>query len=99
MKNLKKTKLDLKKIKLNTKNTEWTRGVYFALVISVVIFGLLCIYLFFKPISNDLKLIIDDEISSSDVRFNKSTLEMVKERQNPKETSEPSSGKNPFAPF
>lgn len=91
--------IDFSKIKKSNKNTQWYRAVYFALIISVVIFGSMCVYLFFKPASSEITAIIDAEISATNVKFNEETLEMVKERQTPKETIDLSSGKNPFAPF
>lgn len=86
MKDLKNIKLniDLSKIKKSNKQTDWLRAIYFSLIISVVIFGSVCIYLFFKPASENIKSSIDSNISEANIIFPQDVLEMVKKRQAPK---------------
>ncbi len=91
--------INLKNLQKTNKSTLWYRAIYYALIISVAIFTVACLYLFFKSIPSNITTIIDQEISSTNVKFDTKTLEMVKERQNPKETTESSSGKNPFSPL
>ena len=50
---------------------------------------------FFESIKEN----INEDISSTNVNFSEETLDMVKERQTPKESTESSSGKNPFSPL
>lgn len=95
----KKINIDFKKLQKSSKNTNWQRGVYLALLITLAIFVIGCAYLMFRPIPSSIKEIVDEEILSTDISFNESALNDIRERQNPTQTPKPETGKNPFTPF
>lgn len=96
---MKKIKFNIKKLQKQNKNFNWQRAVFGAVAISALIFGIACAYLMIKPVDNNIKAIIDEEISAVDVIFDQKIIEEIEERQIPTEKKEPSSGKNPFTPF
>lgn len=96
---MKKFKIDLNKIKISNRNSNWQKGISGALLISLGIFFLALVYLLVRPLSKDVQNIIDTEISSIDVVFDNKTIDMVKKRQEPNQTTAPTVGKNPFIPF
>ena len=92
----------MKKIELPIKVgkiSEWQKGLFIALLFSIIIFTLSVIVLFFKPVDKTVSGIIDEEISSTNITFDKKILEMLQTRQNPNISAPASAGKNPFAPF
>jgi flagellar motor component MotA len=99
MKKLEIKKIDLRALLGKSKGTMWQKAVMAALLCMAVLFTLGCGYLFFKPLSADIKKIIDDEISSVDIIFDQKTIDGVKERQKPIENTGVTTGKNPFASF
>lgn len=78
---------------------DWRKSFFAAILLSVIIFVLGIGFLFIKPLEKDIKGIIDEEISSTNVIFNKKTLELLRERQAPAAQTPAAAGKNPFAPF
>lgn len=98
-----KTKINFKESLGNLRNSNlgssWEKGIFIAVLVSLVIFLAANVYLIFKPIPDDLRAIIDEEINSSNITFDQKTIDSLKERQNPPESETPISGKNPFAPF
>lgn len=89
----------MKNFELKINNINWQKSLFAAVLISVITFGLVILFLFIKPIEKSISKIIDEEISASNIIFDKKTLEMLKERQKPGTTSPASAGKNPFAPY
>jgi flagellar motor component MotA len=99
MKNKLNFKLDLRKLEKNTQNTDWQRGLFISIVMIFIVFFFACAYLLIKPIPEEIKSRIDEEISSVDILFNEKTLEEIRSRQNPVQTESVSTGKNPFTSF
>lgn len=92
----------MKDLKINLKMgkaSDWQKGLFLALLSSLVIFFLGVIFIFFKPATPSVKEIIDEETASTDISFDKKILEMLRTRQNPTLNTPSSAGKNPFAPF
>lgn len=96
----------MKKIKFNTqeinkynKNPDWQRGVLLAVITTLGIYFFALAYLFIKPVSSDVKGVIDREVSSIDIIFDQKTLDLLDKRQEPKNFTPPVVGKNPFVPF
>lgn len=98
MKN-KSLNLNLNNLISSNKGSDWQKGLYLAVISVLVIFILACAYLFIKPIPENIKQSINEELDSIDITFNKETLENIKARQNPVQQEVTSKGKNPFAPF
>lgn len=92
----------MKNLKINLKMgkaSDWQKGVFLALMASLVIFFLGIIIIFFKPTGQEITRIIDEETASTDITFDKKILEILRTRQNPSINTPASAGKNPFAPF
>lgn len=81
------------------KGTLWQKAIWAIMVVVLLLASLACVYLMFKPLSKDIKAIIDDEISSSDIIFDQKTIDSIKARQVPSVVPDTSSGKNPFSGF
>ncbi|MBW6431592.1 hypothetical protein K0A96_00215 [Patescibacteria group bacterium] len=99
MKNNLKINFNLNELASSNKGSDWQKGVYLAVIAVLFIFVLACIYLFIKPIPENVEDSIAKELEAVDISFNKKTLENLKARQNPIQPEEASTGKNPFAPF
>lgn len=89
----------MKKLEIKLDNVNWQKSLFTVVLISVIAFAGIVAFLFVKPIEKNISKIIDEEISSTNITFDKKTLEMLRERQKPSEVSPASSRKNPFAPF
>ena len=96
---MKALKIDLSKLSRSGRNSSWQKAILGAIGISVVFYLLAAGYLFFKPLSTEIKDIIDQEVSSTNISFDQKTLEMLKSRQLPPANTQTTSGKNPFIPF
>lgn len=96
---MKKIDLNIKQLRMLNKNPDWQRGLLAATLLSLGIFALFLGYLLIKPINKEIKAIIDEEISSTDIIFDQKTIETLKKRQEPATLSAPAIGKNPFIPF
>lgn len=94
-------KINLKKNKINLKlqRPNWQKTLVLAALASTFIFALCCLIILFRPLSKNIKEIIDKEIAETDIYFKKKTLERLEKRLEPEEKKEPSTGKNPFMPF
>jgi hypothetical protein len=79
--------------------TNWAKGVFYALLSCFVIFTLANAYLLFRPISKDVKEIIDQEVNSSNLIFDQKTIDLIKKRQEPNTVISLPAGKNPFTPL
>ena len=99
MKKLEIKKIDIKALLGKSRGTMWQKAVVAALLSMTVLFTFGCGYLSFKPLSADIKKIIDDEISSIDIIFDQKTIDGIKERQKPIENTGVTIGKNPFTSF
>ncbi len=97
--NYKITNLKELGIKLSNQKTMWQNGLFYAVIISLVIFICAMSYIFFRPLSSDMKQIINEEINSSNVTFNEKVIEDLSKKQQPIKSSETTVGKNPFLPF
>lgn len=97
--NTKDIKFDFSKLTKNNRHSSWQKAVLGAVLISVAIYLIMAGYLFFRPLSQDIQDIIDQEISSSNISFDQKTLLMLKNRQEPPANTQTESGKNPFTPF
>jgi flagellar motor component MotA len=97
---MKKLKFSLKfNFKSRTKGSLWQKAL---LGVALATFGLMVIlsaYLLIKPISKEVKNVIDEEISATDINFDQKTIDNIKARQVPSEIPTITSGKNPFTPF
>lgn len=95
-------KLELKfkfNLREKTKNSLWQKallGLALATLILIVASGA---YFLIRPISKEVKAVIDGEISATDIIFDQKTIENIKARQVPSEVPTITSGKNPFTPF
>ncbi len=96
---MKKIKININKLKKQNKGFNWQRAIFGAVAITTLAFSLACAYLAIKPVTPEIRAIIDEEISSVDVIFNKEIINDIEERQKPTEKKEPAPGKNPFTPF
>lgn len=92
-------KIKLPKINLGTKKTSWQKGVFITLILGLTSYVVLLGYLFVKPVSPEVKSIIEKELSTSDIKFNQKTLDSLQKRQQPQAPVQPATGKNPFIPF
>jgi flagellar motor component MotA len=92
-------KLNLKQLTMKNRGTVWQKAILGVLLALALLFTVACGYLFFKPLSAEIKDIIDGEISAVDIIFDQKTIERVKERQKPLDNSGVTTGKNPFASF
>jgi len=92
-------KIKLPKVNLGIKKTSWQKGIFITLLLGIVIYLVLLGYLFIKPVSPDIKSIIEKELSTTDVKFNQKTLDSLQKRQQPSAPAQPPTGKNPFIPF
>lgn len=97
--NYKITNLKELEIKLSNQKTMWQKGLFYAVIASLIIFIGAMVYLFFRPLSSDMKSLINEEINSSNVSFDKKVIENLSKKQQPVKSSEPTIGKNPFLPF
>jgi hypothetical protein len=79
--------------------TNWLSGVFYALLLCFVIFLLANVYLLVRPISKDVKDIIDLEVDSSNLIFDQKTIDAIKKRQEPNAVISLPGGKNPFTPL
>lgn len=86
-------------LKTKTKGTLWQKALLGVILATLVLTLAACAYLLVRPISKEVKAIIDQEISSSDINFDQKTIDNIKARQTPSIVPETSSGKNPFASF
>lgn len=94
-----KMKIKLPKINLGIKTTSWQKGVFITLLLGLLVYIVLLGYLFIKPVSPEVKDIIEKELSTSDIKFNQKTLESLQKRQQPSAPGQLPTGKNPFIPF
>lgn len=94
--NIKEQLINLKEQNLQT---NWQKALFYTVVISLAIYSGFTGYLFVKPISDEVKGIIDTEINASDIKFDSKVLDSLKKRQAPADVATPSTGKNPFLPF
>lgn len=92
-------KIDTKSITNLTGKTSWQKALFWAFLISFLAFSFSNIYILFKPLETGIEEIIQDEISSTNISFDKKTLEDIKKRQEPVAATAPTIGKNPFSPF
>lgn len=92
-------KFDFSKLERNNRGSSWQKAVFGALIISLVAYLAATAYLYFRPLSSDIKESIDSEVSSSNISFDQKTIDMLKSRQQPPDTTATSGGKNPFTPF
>jgi hypothetical protein len=93
MKNIKEQIAKL--ISTNAKSN-WTKGVLWAILICFIVFVIANTYLLFRPLSNEVKGIIDGEINSSNINFDQKTIDALKTRQVPNSPTVTPGGKNPF---
>jgi hypothetical protein len=94
-----KLNLDINFFNKKNKGTLWQKGILGVNLLLALFIVLSCSYLFIKPISSEIKNIIDDEISSVDIIFDQKTIDSIEARQEPSSTKDTSVGKNPFAGF
>jgi hypothetical protein len=92
-------KIDFSELRRQSQNANWQRALLWAILVSLLLFSVATLYLFFRPLSDDIKASIDTEIQSQQINFDFTTLEMLKGRQVPPTTNPSPSGKNPFTPF
>lgn len=90
---------NLKEIPVFNNKTSWQKALFWTFLISFVIFSFSNFYILFKPIDKNIEAIIQDEISSTNITFDKKTLETIRIRQEPATVTAPEIGKNPFSPF
>lgn len=97
------TKIDIGKIKklgfLTGEKTNWQKGIFWALLLSLFAFCAAVSFQFFKGPSQEIEQTVGEEISSSNIIFDAKTLENLNKRQQPPANVQPSVGKNPFIPF
>lgn len=90
-------------LKLNLKDkgkgSTWQKALFGVILATLILMTAATLYLIFRPISKDVREVIDQEISSSDIIFDQKTIDSIKERQTPSTIPDTSGGKNPFAPF
>lgn len=99
-----KSNIKIPKIKgllgtISAEKSMWQKGFLAVAVITVIIFSISCAYLLIRPINEDLKKIVEEEISSTNINFDKNTLDNLEKRRAPEKITAPSTGKNPFMPF
>lgn len=92
-------KLNLKLLANKNRGTVWQKSILGVLLALLVLSLVGCGFLFVKPLSTDIRGIIDTEISSVDIIFDQKTIKSIEERQKPSESVEATTGKNPFASF
>jgi hypothetical protein len=96
---MKKIKEQIRLLLVANAKTNWTKGVFFALFACFIIFALANVYLLFRPISKDVKEIIDQEVNSANLNFDQKTIDTIKKRQEPNTVITVPVGKNPFTPL
>jgi hypothetical protein len=92
MKNIKE---QLKRLLTANSKTDWTKGVFWAIFICFVLFSAVNFYLLFRPLSKDMKNIIDKEVNSSNIIFDQKTIDVLKNKGPGTQIILPG-GKNPF---
>lgn len=94
-KNVKVSKIKMPKLK----KPNWQKDVFWATIICVLIFIGIVGYQFIKSPSKEMLDEIKKENASSNISFDQKTVDLIKERQIPPESAQPTVGKNPFTPF
>lgn len=95
-------KLNLKlnfDIRAKSRGSLWQKALLGVIVATLLLMLGTSIYLAVRPISREVKEVIDEEISSSDIIFDQKTINNIKARQLPNAVPNTTSGKNPFASF
>jgi flagellar motor component MotA len=94
-------KINIKKLSriIGKQKSSWHKGILLAASLSVVIFVAASAYLLFRPLNSDLKRIIEEEVKSTNIIFDKKTLEDIKKRHQPQTILESSGSKDPFSQF
>lgn len=100
-KNLNLKNLNLKKFvkQIGREKSSWQKGVLFAAIIVFVALLAACVQLVFKPLNQEIKGIVEEEVSSTNIIFDKKTLDDIKKRYQPQSTINPTGSKDPFAQF
>lgn len=100
-KNLNLKNLNLKKFvkQIGREKSSWQKGVLFAAIIVFVALLAACVQLVFKPLNQEIKGIVEEEVSSTNIIFDKKTLDDIKKRYQPQSTINPIGSKDPFAQF
>jgi len=96
---MKKINLDLRKLKKHNRGSSWQKAMVISLLITTILITISYLYLAIRPISKDVKIIIDEEISAVNINLDQKIIEGIKERQKPAEIKSSTTGKNPFAGF
>lgn len=93
---MKKIKEQFRLMLVANSKTNWTEGIFWAIIICFLLFTSANIYLMIRPLSNDVKEIIDQEVNSSNIIFDQKTIEILKSKQGPETKIILPGGKNPF---
>lgn len=93
--------IDIKKLgrRITSEKSSWQKSLLVAVLVSLVVFIAASAYLFFKPLNEEIKKIVEAEISSTNINFDKKTLENIQKRYQPQSTTQPTGSKDPFALF
>lgn len=94
-----KLKLKPEIAKKDSQKTDWQKGLLISVFVCFLILFFGCLYLLLRPIPQEIKEVIDDDVSSADIRFSEETLKRLEERQSPPQAEDPRTGKNPFSSF
>lgn len=93
-------KINIPKFKATKfKKPNLQKDVFWAIIVSVLIFIGAIGYQFIKTPGKEVLELIKEENSSSNIYFDQKTIDEIKERQLPPESKQSSVGKNPFIPF
>jgi hypothetical protein len=92
-------KIDFSQFERSNRGTSWQKAVFGAILVSLCFYLSALAYLYFRPLSPDIKASIDSEVSSSNITFDQKTIEMLKNRQQPPANTTTIGAKNPFTPF
>lgn len=82
-----------------SKGSLWQKALMGVALATLGLMLVASVYLIFRPISKEVRTVIDEEISSTNINFDQKTLENIKARQVPSEVPASTSGKNPFTSF
>jgi len=101
MKNIQIKPINIKKLsrKITEEKSSWQRSLIVAAILSFLVFSIASAYLFFKPLNSEVKRIVEEEISSSNIIFDAKTIQGIQKRYQPQTNINNAASKDPFAQF
>lgn len=94
-----KIKEEISKLASANAKTNWTKGIVWAIFICFFLFLAADAYLLLRPLSPEVKNIIDSEVNSTNIIFDQNVLDSLKTKQGPEAPIISPTGKNPFTPL